>query len=86
MFTDAKPCSDLFFCPRKIVVLAKLIFISLFLFQFACFALSVEAFNQFTQKVICFGPTISSFSVDQFCLDDMKQVLFVLNIHSCHAG
>ena len=44
MFTDTEPCRDLFFCPRKIVVLTKLMFISLFLFRFGCFALSVEAF------------------------------------------
>ena len=31
-------------------------------------------------------PTISSFSVNQFCLHNMKQLLFVLNMHSCHAG
>ena len=39
------------FFPRKIVVLAKLMFISLVLFQFGCFASSVEAFKQFTPKV-----------------------------------
>ena len=36
-------------------------FILLFLFQFACFALSVEAFKYFTPKILCMfsGPTVS---------------------------
>ena len=44
-----------FFFSREIVVLAKLVFVSLILFQFGCFILSVEAFNQFTctLKVQC---------------------------------
>ena len=67
-------------------MLAKLMFISLFFFQFGCFALSLEAFNQFYTKSMYSGPTISSFSVNHFCLHDMKQVLFVLNLHSSPAG
>ena len=51
VFTDTEPYNDLFFCHRKIVVLAKLMFILSFLFQFGCLALSAEAFNQFTPKV-----------------------------------
>ena len=45
--TDTEP---VFFFPRKVTTLAKLMFITLVLFQFGSFILSVEAFNQFTPK------------------------------------
>ena len=45
MFTDTQ-----FFIPKKIVVLSTDV-ILLVLFQFGFFALSVEAFKQFTPKV-----------------------------------
>ena len=38
------------FFPWKMVVLAALMFISLVLFQFGCFDLSLETFKQFTPK------------------------------------
>ena len=50
VFTDAEPV--FFFFSRKIIVLAKLVFISLVLFQFGCFTLSVEASEQFTPKYV----------------------------------
>ena len=49
VFTDNEPVFFAF--PRKIVLLTKLMFVSLVLFQFGCFALSVEAFKHFTPKV-----------------------------------
>ena len=39
------------FFPKKIVVLTKLMFISLVLFQFGCFAMSVKSMHS--------GPTVS---------------------------
>ena len=53
VFTDTELVIVFFSVLRKIAVPAKLMFISLVLFQFACFALSVEAFNQFTPKGQC---------------------------------
>ena len=55
-------------------MLAKIMFISLVLFQFCCFALSVEAFKQFTPKSMYSDPTISY-------VNHAKRVLFVLNMH-----
>ena len=52
VFTDTEPV--FLFCPRKIVVLAEPMFISIVLFQFGCFALSVEAFKWFISKVCTF--------------------------------
>ena len=68
-----------FFFP-KIVVLVTLMFISLFLFQFGCFAFSVEAFKQFTPKVCIL--------VQQYLVCGIAQkggVFFVLNMNCIHA-
>ena len=73
-------------------MLTKLMFISLVLFQFGCFTLSVEASKWLTPKIhegvdIIIGtpgrlmyscPTISY-------VNCAKRVLFVLNMHSCPA-
>ena len=40
------------------------------------------SFQSVYTKIMHSGPKISFFSVNQFCLHDMKQVLFVLNMHS----
>ena len=65
-----------FFCPRKIVVLAKLMFISLFFFMFGFVG---GGFQSVYTKSKYSGPKISSF-MNHFCLHDMKRVFFVLNM------
>ena len=57
VFTDTEPV--FFFCPKKIVMLTKLTFISIVLFQFGCFALSVEVFKAVYIKSMYSDPTIS---------------------------
>ena len=65
-----------FLCVQSNIFVARVLhfsaFISLVLFQFGCFTLSVEAYT----KSIYSGPTISY----------VNQVLFVLNMHSYPAG
>ena len=70
--------TSVLFFPKKIVMLATLMFISLVLFQFGWSALSVEAFKQFAPKVCI---------LVQQCLVRIvrnAEVLFVLNMHSFH--
>ena len=64
--------------PRKIVVLAILMFVSLVLFQFGCFFLTVEAFKQSTPKLCILSQFIS-------CLNHLKcWNVVVLSMHSYH--